>query len=412
MIKSFFKKYWNNGEKSREEPEISPGILGSGRLNPVRCLEKATFLKRPNRFTILCRRNGKVVKAYLPNPGRMWELLLPGAIVYLERASSAKRKIKDKIPYTAVAIQKEDHLVMVHTHRTNDLAKDLIEKDLIPGLEGAKVVRREIKKGRSRFDFLLQRGKEEILLEVKSCTLFGRNVAMFPDAVTTRGKRHIEELASLARRGAAAAVLFLIYWPRAKFFLPEYHADLEFARALWAAQKKIPIIPLAVELQDDLSLTSRTRLLQIPWNIVEREARDRGSYILLLKLPKEASLEVGKLGEIRFRKGYYLYFGSARKNLSRRIERHRRMRKRLFWHVDFLRSIAEFHLALPIRTQDALECEIARTIKDICDWEVPHFGSSDCSCPSHLYGMAKDPLQSTKFISLLQYYRMDRLMVE
>lgn len=345
----------------------------------------------------------------MPNPGRMWELLLPGATVYLERAPSTKGKKKDKMPYTAVAIQKEDRPVMVHTYRTNDLANDLIGKDLIPGLEGARVVRREIKKGRSRFDFLLQRGKEEIFLEVKSCTLFGRKVAMFPDAVTTRGKRHIEELAGLAKRGAAAAVLFLVFWPRAKFFMPEYHTDLEFSRALLAAREKISIIPLAVELQEDLSLTSRIRLLEIPWNVVEKEARDRGSYILILKLPEEASLEVGKLGEIRFRKGYYLYIGSARKNLSQRIQRHRRMHKQLFWHVDFLRAIAEFYLALPIRTQDVLECEMARAVKDISEWEVPRFGSSDCSCPSHLYGMLKDPLQSAAFISLLQYYRMDRL---
>lgn len=381
-----------------------------GELKFFRHPEKATFLKRPNRFTLLCRRNGKVVKAYLPNPGRMWELLLPGATVYLERSPSTKGKIKEKMPYTAVAIQKEDRPVMIHTHRTNDLANDLIGKDLIPGLEGAKVVRREIKKGRSRFDFLLQRGKEEIFLEVKSCTLFGRNVAMFPDAVTARGRRHMEELAGLVKGGVAGAVLFLIFWPRAKFFMPEYHTDLEFARALLDAREKISIIPLAVELQDDLSLTSRIRLLQIPWNIVEREARDRGSYMLILKLPREASLEVGKLGTIRFRKGYYFYIGSARRNLSQRIQRHRRMRKRLFWHVDFLRAIAEFHAALPIRTQDALECEMARAVKDISEWEVPRFGSSDCSCSSHLYGVLKDPLQSAEFISLLQYYRMDRLI--
>jgi len=145
---------------------------------------------------------------------------------------------------------------------------------------------------------------------------------------------------------------------------------------------------------------------------VKREARDRGIYILILKLPKQASLEVGKLGKIKFRKGYYLYIGSAKRNLSRRIQRHRRIRKRLFWHVDFLRAIAEFHFALPIRTQDVLECEVALAVKDISDWEVPRFGSSDCSCASHLYGMLKDPLQSPQFISLLQYYRMDRLMEE
>ncbi len=379
------------------------------RLNFFRPIEKAIFLRRPNRFTLVCRQNGKDVQTYLPNPGRMWELLLPGATVYLERTPSTKGKINNKMPYTAVAIQKEDCPVMVHTHRANDLARDLIEKDLIPGLEGAKIVRREIKEGRSRFDFLLQTGKGEIFLEVKSCTLFGRQVAMFPDAVTTRGKRHIEELAGLAKRGTAGAVLFLIFWPRAKVFMPEYHTDLEFARALLAAREKISIIPLAVELQDDLSLTSRIRLLQIPWDIVAREAKDRGIYILVLKLAEGANLEIGKLGKIRFQKGYYLYVGSARRNLSQRIQRHRRMRKRLFWHVDFLRANAEFHLALPIRTQDVLECEMARAIKNISDWEVPHFGSSDCSCASHLYGMVKDPLQSPKFISLLQYYRMDRL---
>jgi sugar fermentation stimulation protein A len=157
VIKSNFKKYSNHGGLSREtggKLDVGPRALGRGRLNFFRDPEKATFLRRPNRFTLVCRQNGKIVQAYLPNPGRMWELLLPGATVYLERAPSSQGKGKDKMPYTAVAIQKEDHPVMVHAHRTNDLANDLIGKDLIPGLKGAQVVRREIKKGRSRFDFL------------------------------------------------------------------------------------------------------------------------------------------------------------------------------------------------------------------------------------------------------------------
>ena len=347
------------------------------------------------------------MKAYLPNPGRMWELLLPGTIVYLEKTSPTE----NKMDFTAVAVEKEGYPVMVHTHRANDLANELLEKDLIPGLEGAEVIKREVKEGRSRFDFLLKKGAKKIFLEVKSCTLFGQKVAMFPDAVTARGKRHIEELADLSRRGAAGAVLFLIFWPHAEFFMPEYHTDLEFARALLTAREKISIIPLAVELRDDLSLTSKVRFLEVPWNIVKKEAEDRGSYILVLRLREKARIEVGKLGEIGFRKGYYLYIGSARKDLSKRIERHRRMRKKYFWHVDFLRGVAEFRHALPIRTHDILECEMARAVKKISDWEVPRFGSSDCSCPSHLYGMTQDPLHSATFISLLQYFRMDRLKV-
>jgi len=298
---------------------------------------------------------------------------------------------------------------MVHTHRTNDLANDLIQRNLVPGLEGAEVIQREIKHGRSRFDFLLRKGKEEIFLEVKSCTLFGKKLAMFPDALTARGKKHVEELAYLSEKGSSGAVLFLVFCPRAKFFVPEYHTDLEFAGALLAAREKISIIPLAVELRTDLSVTSKVRMLDIPWDIVEKEAKDGGSYIVILRLRKNSTISIGGLGDIRFRKGFYLYVGSARKNLSSRLERHRRMRKRLFWHVDFLRAVAEFHCAVPIRTQDVLECAIARAVKEIAEWEIPGFGSSDCRCSSHLYGMEKDPLQSAAFISLLQYYRMDRL---
>jgi DNA-binding sugar fermentation-stimulating protein len=69
--------------------------------------------------------------------------------------------------------------------------------------------------GHSRFDFLLERNGRPFYLEVKSCTLVGRSIAMFPDAVTARGRRHLEELADMGRRGTPCGVLFLIHWPRA-----------------------------------------------------------------------------------------------------------------------------------------------------------------------------------------------------
>jgi len=362
-------------------------------------------LDRPNRFTLLCRLHGKEVKAFLPNPGRLWELLLPGAKVYLERASWRE----DGLPYTAVAIQKGNHPVMVHTHKTNDLVEYLIREDLVPGLEEAEILKREVSHGRSRFDFLLKKGNEEIVLEVKSCTLFGERVAMFPDAVTLRGKRHLEELADLSREGKTGAVLFLIGSPSAEYFLPEYHTDFEFSRALLAARRRLLILPLRVEWKEDLSLAPQARLLHIPWDLVEREAEDRGSYILILGLPERIRLEVGRLGTLPFRPGYYLYVGSARANLAQRIERHRRLRKRHSWHIDHLRSRAEFRCALPIRTEDGLECEIAEALEKISDWSVPGFGSSDCCCSSHLFGMREDPLRSPHFLSALQYFRMDRL---
>jgi len=152
----------------------------------------------------------------------------------------------------------------------------------------------------------------------------------------------------------------------------------------------------------------KVRTFRAPWDIVEKEVKDRGSYLLILKLPEKVRTEVGKLGEVAFKEGYYIYVGSARKNLVRRIQRHKRLQKKLFWHIDYLRAIAEFHCALPVRTEDRLECEIAHAVKGIADWEIPRFGSSDCPCSSHLFGMLKDPLQSAEFISLLMYFKTER----
>ena len=368
-------------------------------------LVKGTFIARPNRFSLLCDREGERISAFLPNPGRLQELLLPEAVLYLERAGDPERKM----PYTAVAVEREGRPVMLHTHKTNDAAGLLIERGLVPGLEGAEIVRREVKAGRSRFDFLLRRGGRDLLLEVKSCTLFSRSVAMFPDAVTSRGRRHVEELASLSGKGTDGAVLFMVQWPEARTFLPEYHTDPAFAAALYRARKKIAVIPVAIGWTKKLNLSRKVRRLPIPWEVVEREGRDGGSYLLILELRRRRRVGVGRLGEVTFGKGFYIYVGSARKNLRKRIERHRRLRKRLFWHVDFLRKEALFHAALPIQTGDDLECDLARDLAGFAEWSIPRFGSSDCACESHLFAMREDPLRSPRFHEFLQYWRMERL---
>jgi len=137
-------------------------------------LIKATFCSRPNRFVIYCEVEGKTVKSYLPNPGRLRELLLPGSVLYLSRQYGKERKTE----YIALAVLKNGEPVFLHTHVNNDVARYLIERDMIPGLEGTEIIRPEIREGRSRFDFLLRRGSEEIILEVKSCTLFHDSIAM------------------------------------------------------------------------------------------------------------------------------------------------------------------------------------------------------------------------------------------
>lgn len=369
--------------------------------------EKALFLSRPNRFVLNCKLKGKNVKAFLPNPGRLSELLLPETPVYLERTSNPNRTLQ----YTAVAVEREGLRIVLHTHKTNEVARYLIESGLIPGLGDHEVVRREVPHGNSRFDFLLRRGGREMLLEVKSCTLFSKKVAMFPDAVTARGKKHLEELTHLSEHGTSCAVLFLVHWPRAEVFLPDFHTDLEFARAMKDAKEKVRFFPVSVEWGEGLSVVSgQIRVLPVLWQVLEREAEDRGSYLILYSMPRRRRLEIGGLGKMAFKQGYYVYVGSAMKNLSQRVERHRRIRKKLHWHIDYFIAAAEFQVALPVRSSDDLECELASAISSISEWSVPGFGCSDCSCPSHLFGFSADPLSTRQFHDMLQYFRMDRLI--
>jgi sugar fermentation stimulation protein A len=369
-------------------------------------LEKAGFVSRPNRFLICCRKDGREITAYLPNPGRLQELLFPDSLLYLVREPVSENR---KYPHTVVAVEREGLPIMLHTHKTNTVAEYLIDQGRIPGLEKARVIGREITIGRSRFDFLLDHGGKELVLEVKSCTLVGRQTAMFPDAVSARASRHLEELAALSLEGRKGAVLFLIHWPRVQNFKPDYHTDLTFARTLLACRDRVLFLPVSVSWENDLSLGTRIKQISIPWDSIEREARDRGNYLLLLKLSKSRKISIGKLGEISFKPGYYVYVGSAMANLSARLERHRRLRKTLHWHIDYLRAQAEFQAVLPIRSSLSLECLLAQGIKNISDWSCPGFGSSDCDCPSHLFGFDTDPFRSRHFLAVLQHFRMDRL---
>ena len=369
-------------------------------------VEKAEFLDRPNRFLVRCLKDKQEITAFLPNPGRLQELLLPGRTIFLTWDGISGHR---KNPYTLIAVEREGIPIMLHTHKTNAVARHLIEKGKVPGLEGAKVIGKEITIGHSRFDLLLKHNGREILTEVKSCTLVGNQIAMFPDAVTERGARHLRELAELSGKERETAVLFVVHWPGVDYFLPDYHTDLHFARTMLDCRNRIRFFPVSVRWKKDLSLDARTSLVTIPWDVIEREAKDRGSYLLVLKLREWKRITVGKMGNITFQPGYYIYVGSAMTNLTARIERHRRLRKNHHWHIDYFRQEAEFETALPVRASVSLECPMAASMGKIANWTIPDFGSSDCSCPTHLFGMKTSPLHNAKFINLLQSFRMDRL---
>ena len=369
----------------------------------------ARFKSRPNRFVVECLLGSRTIRAYLPNPGRLWELFFPGTMLSLIKFPPSSER---KLAYMVVAVEREGMPVMLHTHYNNLVARKLIEENRVPGLEGAAIVKAEHRVGHSRFDFLLRKDNADLLLEVKSCTLFNKTLAMFPDAVSARATRHLRELAELSRTGMKAAVLFIVHSPKARYFMPEHHTDLEFCRMLLSVRDRVMVKAVGVEWRQDLSLRDSVRDLEIPWDLVERESHDRGSYIIILRLARERKLPIGGLGEVKFRKGYYLYVGSAMKDLSQRIARHRRLIKKKHWHIDHLREHADFVAAIPIRTSRDLECPVAGILDTIADWQVPGFGSSDCSCTTHLFGVREDPLHTRSFIDTLLHFRMGLLEQE
>ncbi|NLN93947.1 MAG: DNA/RNA nuclease SfsA [Candidatus Hydrogenedens sp.] len=366
----------------------------------------ARFIERPNRFLLRCADDsGREYLAFLPNPGRLTELMLPDVPVYLiKRPPSATERATD---YTAIAVDRDGSPVMLHTHLCNDMAEILLRKKKVPGLEKAEVIRREVKYGRSRFDFLLEDKKGEIYLEVKSCTLFGNGIAMFPDAVTERGTRHLLELAHLADEGDfRCSVLFVVQTDTVRYFMPDYHTDPVFSETMLKTRESLDYIPLPVSWNRDLSFLPGKAPLEIPWDYVEKENQDRGAYLLVLELKKDCRITIGALGEISFKAGYYLYAGSALGKLSARVARHKRPLKRFHWHIDYLRQKAKVVDAFPIRSSEDIECLLAQDLRKLYEQPVLAFGSSDCSCPTHLFRSDRYPVHETAFHALVQRWRM------
>lgn len=378
---------------------------------PGKEIVKARFLSRPNRFLVRCRTDhGKRIDAFLPNPGRLWELLLPGASLYVHRPS--ERDGADgmrKTRHTVLAVERDGHPIFLHTQETNRAARHLLEQGLIPPLKGSRIVRAEVSVGKSRFDFLLESKGKDLYLEVKSCTLFGNGIAMFPDAVTARGKRHLLDLAAISRQGIRSAVLFLVHYPDVQWFMPDYHTDLAFSLALLEVREEVQLIPAAVGWNEDLTLNHReAKVLTIPWGYLRQEVKDRGSYLLLVEVKREIRLQAGGLPASTFSKGHYVYVGSAMGDLSARLARHQRKTKKFHWHIDYLTAKADRIIPLPIRSSQRLECRIAKALSATLEPGPAGFGSSDCRCAAHLFFSRTDPLHNADFHRILQRFRMNQ----
>ena len=191
----------------------------------------AVFIERTNRFVALCMLEGHPVTAHVKNTGRCRELLTPGAAVFLQYQPAPGRKTQ----YTLTHVQKGKRLVHIDSQAPNRLAEEWIAEGGL--LEDVTFIKREQKYGSSRFDLYVEAAGEKWFIEVKGVTLNVGGTAMFPDAPTERGKKHVEELIACQKDGYRAGILFVIQMKGVSRFTPFEERQPEFAEALRLAQK-------------------------------------------------------------------------------------------------------------------------------------------------------------------------------
>ncbi len=190
-----------------------------------------TLLKRYKRFFADVQlTDGRIVTAHTPNTGSMLQCAVPGHQVLLSANDSPKRKLK----FTLELIRVNGHWVDTHTQRSNRLVEEALRAGWIESLSGYRV-QPEYQFGESRIDFYLEKADEKILLEVKNVTLCDKGVARFPDAVTTRGQKHLRELQNAVAQGYRGIIFFLVQRGEARRFSPADHIDPEYGRLLRAA---------------------------------------------------------------------------------------------------------------------------------------------------------------------------------
>ncbi len=210
-----------------------------------RPLVHGTLIKRYKRFLAdIMLDSGEVVVAHCTNSGTMKSCLEEGAEVYLSPAADPNRKTK----FTWEMIKINGGWVGINTSNPNQLAHELVSQGQIPGLEGYTEVRREVTFGDSRFDLYARNASEECFIEVKNVSLKDGNLAKFPDAVTTRGQKHLETLIEVKKQGMRAVMLYIIQRTDVEAFAPAKAIDPEYAKKLEVAMAAgVEVFPLMVE---------------------------------------------------------------------------------------------------------------------------------------------------------------------
>ena len=194
------------------------------------------LIKRYKRFFVDIKIKNQILTAHCPNTGSMIGLLKKGNKVWISKSDNPNRKLK----YTLEIIETGKSKVGVNTLSSNKIVHHALKNNLIHELRDLTEIKPEVKFGKnSRFDFLIFKNKDKAFIEVKNVTLSRKNkVAEFPDAITARGLKHINELVNASKKNYKIYILYLIQRNDCKSFTIASDIDPFYARALTKAVKK------------------------------------------------------------------------------------------------------------------------------------------------------------------------------
>lgn len=218
---------------------------------------KGEFISRPNRFIAKVMLDGKEVTCHVKNTGRCRELLTDGARVILEASDNPQRKT----PYDLIAVYKGDELINMDSQAPNKVIGEWLSEGGL--FDKPSLIRPECTFGNSRFDFYIEANEKRIFAEVKGVTLEKNGVAMFPDAPTERGIKHLLELEEAVGNGYESWVIFVIQMKHCKYFTPTAETHPEFADTLKrVSENGVNIIAVNCDVcEDSLSIDSFVKVL-------------------------------------------------------------------------------------------------------------------------------------------------------
>ena len=217
-------------------------------------IRAGVFLSRPNRFIAHVDVDGRAEVCHVKNTGRCRELLVPGAAVWLTESANSARKTR----YDLVAVQKGERLINMDAAAPNRVFGEYLAAGLL--LPSPTLIRPETRFGDSRLDFYVENRESRAFCEVKGVTLERDGAALFPDAPTERGVRHLGELARCVEAGFSAWAVFVIQMEGVDYFAPNRETHPAFADALRAARDAgVHLLALDCRVTPD-SLTARKQV--------------------------------------------------------------------------------------------------------------------------------------------------------